>query len=152
MAKRKKSARKDRGGKRTRFHLSRKGETALAWAGGVILIIAVALLAFWARARFFAPDTGEARRLDAINQKDAAICQGLIAGRVILSEKPAHDNLIVDRDRWLAKPVTEREQDAGALSRHFGQKSLFLLDGSGATVGWYQEGAGYKEPSAKPQG
>ncbi len=136
MAKRKKALRKERGGKKTRFHLSRKGETALAWSGGVILVIVIVLLAFWARARFFAPNAQEARRLEALNQKDAAVCAGLIAGRLLLSEKPVNDNLIVDREKWLAKPAAEREQDAGALARHFGQKRLFLLDGSGATMGW----------------
>jgi hypothetical protein len=150
MAKKKKAARRDRGGKRTRFHLSRRGETILAWAGGVVAVVVLALLFLWARATYFAPNPQEASRIEAAHRKDAALCESLMSKRILLSPKPQDDSLIVDRGKWLAMSLAEREEAAGAVARHFGQKRLFLLDGSGATVAWYLVGAGYKEPSDKP--
>lgn len=150
MAKKKKASRRDRGGKRTRFHLSKKGETILAWAGGVVAVLVLALLFLWARATYFAPNPQEASRIEAAHRKDATLCEGLMSSRILLSPKPQDDSLIVDRGKWLAMPLAEREEAAGAVARHFGQKRLFLLDGSGATVAWYLAGAGYKEPSDKP--
>ncbi len=149
MAKKKKTARRDRGGKRTRFHLSRKGETILAWAGGVVAVIVLVLLIVWARARFFPPNPQEESRIQALHLKDTVLYEGLISSRILLSPKPRNDSLFVDREKWLAMQFAEREQDAGAVARHLNQKRLFFLDGSGATVGWYLDGAGYKEPSEK---
>ena len=149
MAKQKKAARRDRGGKRTRFHLSRKGETILAWAGGVVAVLALALLFLWARANFFPPNPQEATRLEKLHRKDVALFDNLLSNRVLLSTEPRNDSLVVDRGKWFAMSLAEREQAAGAAARRLKQKRLFFLDGSGATAGWYLDGAGYKEPTDK---
>jgi len=138
-------------GKRTRFHLTRKGETALAWTGGLVLLVLAAVLLFWAKGHLLPVDPAEAKRLAEVAAKDAAALKGLMGQGTVLRADPGQEEVIVDRERWLAQTPLEREQAGGAVARTLGLRRAFFNDGSGARVAWYVEGGGYREPPvAKP--
>ncbi len=130
----------------TRFNLSRSGETALAWTGAAVLVAAAAALFFWARPRLFPADPAELHRLEALARADATLYTDLLTRGVLLAPGARDENLFLDRDKWLAMSRPERERAAGATARHLKLPRAFFLDGSGGTLGWYLEGAGYKEP------
>jgi len=133
-------------GKRTRFHLTRKGETALAWTGGLIVLILVVLLLFWVKGHLLPVDPAEAKRLAEIAAKDASVLKDLEARGAVLKASEGSEDILVDREKWLAQTPLERERAAGAVARTLGVRRALFDDGSGARVGWYLEGAGYKEP------
>ena len=138
-------------GKRTRFHLTRKGETALAWTGGLVVLVLVVILLFWAKGRLLPADPAEAKRLAEVAHKDTVLYDALVAEGAIVKAAEGREDLVVDRQKWLAKTLTEREHAGGAAARKLGLRRAFFDDSAGVRVGWYLAGSGYKEPpKAKP--
>lgn len=139
---------KKRMGKKTRFHLTAKGETALAWVGGVVVVVLVALLFMWGKGMLFPAGEKELARLAKLAQEDAAATEKLVSAGTFLRAERGVEVVLVDRGRWTEMPLLEREQAACAAGRHLKARLLFFDDPSGARLGWYQEGVGYREPPA----
>lgn len=142
MAKKKRSVRTGR----TRFHLSRGGETALAGTGVVILLVLGIALVFWAKTAFFPASPEELARLAAQAKQESATVERLERSGAILKWAQGVEVVIVDRGKWLAEPEEVRRQAAKSLARKIGLKLVLLDDPSGKRVAWVHEGEGYKEP------
>lgn len=141
---------KKRMGKKTRFHLSAKGETALAWVGSLVVVLLLLILLFWGKKLFFPAGEAELTRISKRAEADAEAYAKLVSAGVILRAERGVEVALVDAQKWMAPPFIEREQSAEAVGRHLQARLLFFDDPAGGRLGWYQDGVGYREP-AKPK-
>lgn len=148
MPKGKKKASK--GGKRSRFNLSSKGELALATVG--VLVIAIVLFLLWSllAPRILPPDPGRAKRDKELSQQYESRWSALRRDGVILKAVQEQQDLYVDAEKWKALLPPQQEYAAAAACAHYQWRRCFIYDGAGIRLAWYVEGSGYQR--VKPEG
>lgn len=138
-----------KGGKRSRFSLSSKGELALAAVG--VLVIGVVLFLIWGllSPRLLPVDENKAKREKELSQQYEARWSALLKDGVLLKFTEERQDLYVDQEKWDALLPTEQAYAATAICAHFKWRRCFIYDGSGTRLAWYTEGGGYQH--VKPE-
>ena len=144
---------KSKGGKKSRFNLSSKGELALATVG--VLIIAIVLFLVWGliSPRILPVDPDRAKRDKELSQQYESRLSALQRDGVILKAAQEHQDLYVDEEKWKALLPTEQEYAAAAACAHYKWRRCFIYDGAGVRLAWYTEGGGYQrvKPEDRPK-